>query len=63
MNRTQKYERGLSMTNRIFELEIIHNWSDLETKTAFALLDEQLPIALHNHGEASHHSLLLLPWQ
>src|SRR5271155_5920379 len=51
MNRTEKYERGLSMTNRIFELETIHNWSDLETKTALAVLDEQLPITLHNLGE------------
>lgn len=48
MSRTERYERGLSMTNRIFELETIHGWSELETRTAFAALDEQLPIALHN---------------
>ena len=53
MNRTERYERGLSMTNRIFELEIIHGWSELETRTAFAALDEQLPIGLHNVGKSS----------
>ena len=52
MNRTERYERGLSMTNRIFELETIHGWSKLETRTAFAALDEQLPIGLHNVGES-----------
>ena len=39
------------MTNRIFELETIHSWSERETKIALASLDEQLPIALHNIGE------------
>ena len=52
MNRTEKYERGLSITSRIFELETIHGWSELETRTAFAALDEQLPIGLHNVGES-----------
>jgi acyl-CoA oxidase len=52
MNRTERYERGLSMTNRIFELETIHGWSELETRTAFAALDEQLSIGLHNIGES-----------
>src|SRR5882757_854131 len=56
MNRTEKYERGISMTNRIFELETIHRWSELETRTAFAALDEQLPIGLHNIGEFSRSS-------
>ena len=58
MTRTERYERGLSMTNRIFELETIHCWSELETKTAFAALDEQLPIGLHNVGEFTPSSLL-----
>ena len=53
MNRIERYERGLSMTNRILELETIHGWSELETRTAFATLDEQLPIGLHNVGESS----------
>jgi acyl-CoA oxidase len=53
MNRTERYERGLSMMNRIFELETNHGWSELETRTAFAALDEQLPIGLHNVGELS----------
>ena len=52
MNRTERYERGLSMTNRMFELEAIHGWNELETRTAFAALDEQLPIGLHNVGES-----------
>ena len=51
MNRTERYERGLSMTNRIFELATIHGWSELETRTAFAAIDEQLPIRLHNVGK------------
>lgn len=54
-NRTERYERGLSMMNRIFELATIHGWSELETRIAFAALDEQLPIGLHNVGK------LLLP--
>ena len=53
MNRTERYERGLLMTNRIFELETIYGWSELETRTAFSALDEQLPIGLHNVGESS----------
>ena len=53
MNRTERYERGLLMTNRIFELEAIHGWSELETRTAFSALDESLPIGLHNVGEFS----------
>ena len=43
------------MMNRIFELATIHGWSELETRIAFAALDEQLPIGLHNVGK------LLLP--
>ena len=53
MNRTEVYERGLSMTNRIFELEKIHGWSELETRTALATLDQPLPINLHNIGEGA----------
>ncbi|KAF8970656.1 acyl-CoA oxidase [Flammula alnicola] len=48
MTRTERYERGLALTNRIFELQNIHNWSDQETKLALAVLDEVLSIFLHN---------------
>ncbi|KAF8147662.1 peroxisomal oxidase [Crassisporium funariophilum] len=47
MTRTEKYERGQAMTNRIFELETIHGWDHFKTRTAFAALDDQLPIGLH----------------
>ena len=53
MNRTERYERGLSMTNRIYELETIHGWNELETRAAFSALDEFLPIGLHIVGELS----------
>ncbi|KDR78247.1 hypothetical protein GALMADRAFT_224622 [Galerina marginata CBS 339.88] len=48
MSRTERYERGLALTNRIYELQTIHNWSDQETRVAIAVLDEQLSIGLHN---------------
>uniref|UniRef100_A0A8H7XY14 Acyl-coenzyme A oxidase n=1 Tax=Psilocybe cubensis TaxID=181762 RepID=A0A8H7XY14_PSICU len=48
MSRTERYERGLALTNRIYELQEIHNWSDQETKVAISVLDEQLSIGLHN---------------
>ncbi|RDB17664.1 Peroxisomal acyl-coenzyme A oxidase 1 [Hypsizygus marmoreus] len=48
MTRTERYTRGLAMTNRIYELQEIHKWSNEETAVAFASLDEQLPNFLHN---------------
>ncbi|PPQ83813.1 hypothetical protein CVT25_001028 [Psilocybe cyanescens] len=48
MSRTERYERGLALTNRIYELQTIHNWSDHETTVAISVLDEQLSIGLHN---------------
>jgi acyl-CoA oxidase len=53
LSRTEKYERGLVLTNRIFELQQIHKWTEQETKGALAVLDEQLPIGLHNIGTYS----------
>ena len=50
MTRTERYNRALSMTNRIYDLQESYNWSDQETATAFASLDEALPITLHNVG-------------
>jgi acyl-CoA oxidase len=50
MTRTERYNRGLSMTNRVYELQEFHKWSDKQTATAFASLDETLPISLHNIG-------------
>ncbi|KAF9456699.1 acyl-CoA dehydrogenase/oxidase C-terminal [Collybia nuda] len=47
MTRTERYHRGLSMTNRVYELQESHNWSNQQTATAFASLDEGLPISLH----------------
>ncbi|KIM41888.1 hypothetical protein M413DRAFT_445097 [Hebeloma cylindrosporum] len=48
LGRTQKYERGLALTNRIYELQVIHGWSEQQTKLAISVLDEQLSISLHN---------------
>ncbi|KAG6864903.1 hypothetical protein C0991_006473 [Blastosporella zonata] len=48
MSRTERYKRGLTMTNHIYELQEKYHWSDEETSLAFASLDESLPIGLHN---------------
>ncbi|KAG6917134.1 hypothetical protein DXG01_003724 [Tephrocybe rancida] len=48
LSRTDRYERALAMTNRIYELQERHRWSDADTSLAFASLDEQFPIGLHN---------------
>ncbi|KAF8900142.1 peroxisomal oxidase [Gymnopilus junonius] len=48
LSRTEKYERGLAMTNRVYDLQSNYGWSEQETKLAFAVLDDQLPIGLHN---------------
>ena len=50
MTRTERYNRGLAMVNRIFELQESHSWSNQETTTALACLDEALPINLHDVG-------------
>jgi len=48
MTRTEKYQRGLRMMNRIFELERIHNWSKEEYEIAVSVLDDPLPLNLHD---------------
>ncbi|KAG6818991.1 hypothetical protein H0H93_016586 [Arthromyces matolae] len=48
MSRTDRYKRATRMTNRIYELQEQCNWSQEETSLAFASIDEQLPIGLHN---------------
>ncbi|KAF8064384.1 peroxisomal oxidase [Lyophyllum atratum] len=48
MTRTERYQRGLAMTNRIYELQETHRWSNEDTSLAIASLDEGLPIGLHN---------------
>lgn len=50
MTRTERYHRGLSIINRVYELQEIHKWSNQQTATAFASLDESLPIGLHTIG-------------
>ena len=47
------------MTNRIFELQHVHKWSDEQTKLAISVLDEPLSIGLHNIGECWFLSLEL----
>ncbi|KAF6750439.1 acyl-CoA oxidase [Ephemerocybe angulata] len=48
MSRTERYTRGMALTNRIYELQEQNNWSAQDTSIAIATLDEQLPIHLHN---------------
>jgi len=53
MTRTELYEHGLAVTNRIYELQVIHNWSEEEVRVAFGLVDEPLSIYLHNVGKCA----------
>ncbi|EIW56394.1 acyl-CoA oxidase [Trametes versicolor FP-101664 SS1] len=46
--RTEMYQRGLAMTKRLYELADQHGWSDEEAKLAVRVIDEPLPIMLHN---------------
>ncbi|KAL1943321.1 hypothetical protein VTO73DRAFT_4396 [Trametes versicolor] len=46
--RTEMYQRGLAMTKRLYELADQHGWSDEEAKLAVRVVDEPLPIMLHN---------------
>ncbi|KAF8056038.1 peroxisomal oxidase [Lyophyllum atratum] len=48
MTRTERYQRGLAMTNRIYELQETRRWSNEDTSLAIASLDEGLPNGLHN---------------
>ncbi|KAJ7589575.1 peroxisomal oxidase [Mycena floridula] len=48
MTRTELFNRGLRMTNRILELQALHGWSNNETNFAFHLAGEPIPIYLHN---------------
>ncbi|KNZ71905.1 Peroxisomal acyl-coenzyme A oxidase 1 [Termitomyces sp. J132] len=48
MDRTHRYERGVSMVNRVYELQEKHNWSHEETLIAFNSFGEANPINLHN---------------
>lgn len=51
--RTEMYQRGLAMTKRLYELADQHGWSDEEAKLAVRVIDEPLPIMLHNAGRSS----------
>lgn len=48
--KTERYMRGLAMMNRVYELQVVHNWSQHEVGVAFNSIDEALPISLHNIG-------------
>lgn len=50
MQRTERYTRGLALTNRVYELQTIHKWSQQEASIAINSIDENLPIGLHNIG-------------
>jgi len=59
LGRTEKYERGLALTNRIYELQANHGWSEQQTKLAISILDETLSISLHNVGESNITNIFL----
>ena len=46
----QMYQRALAMTKRLFELKDQHGWTSDEVNLAVKLIDEPLPIVLHNAG-------------
>ncbi|KAI0331414.1 acyl-CoA oxidase [Cubamyces sp. BRFM 1775] len=48
LTRTQMYQRALAMTKRLFELKDQHGWTSEEVNLAVKLIDEPLPIVLHN---------------
>ncbi|KAI0651075.1 acyl-CoA oxidase [Trametes meyenii] len=48
LTRTQQYQRALAMAKRIYELKDIHNWSTGDVAFAFKVIDEPLPMILHN---------------
>ncbi|KAJ3568100.1 hypothetical protein NP233_g5937 [Leucocoprinus birnbaumii] len=48
LSRTELYTRGLALTNRIYELQNTHKWSQQEAALAINTLDDNLPIGLHN---------------
>lgn len=47
MTRKERYERAIKMTNRLYELQDIHSWSNDETAVALNIIDEELPMHLH----------------
>jgi len=50
MTRSERYRRGMAMTNRIYELQDLHGWSAEEVSIAFVSLDDALPVTLHDVG-------------
>ncbi|KAI0354185.1 acyl-CoA oxidase [Trametes cingulata] len=48
LGRTELYTRALAMTKRIYELKDKHGWSTEEATFAARIIDEPLPIYLHN---------------
>lgn len=52
MNRTERFERGLAITARVFELAGKYNWTTEQISHAlFQGSDESLPIGLHYVGK------------
>ncbi|KAI0369512.1 acyl-CoA oxidase [Pilatotrama ljubarskyi] len=48
LSRTELYTRALAMTKRLYELKDEHGWSTEEATFAARIMDEPLPIYLHN---------------
>ena len=56
MTRSERYRRGMAMTNRIYELQDIHGWSAEEVSIAIASLDDAPAIVLHEVGTSNPYS-------
>ena len=50
MTRSELYKRGLAITKRLSELREIHSWSPEEFSVVLSLLDEIVPMSMHNIG-------------
>jgi acyl-CoA oxidase len=50
MTRLERYKRGLAITKRLSELKEIHSWTPEEFFVVLSLLDEVVPMSMHNIG-------------
>jgi hypothetical protein len=56
--KTESYEHGLEMMNRLSELQLVHGWDEHETYgVALSSFQEPLPITLHKVGKSKFGSV------
>lgn len=51
MTRKERFERGLAITARLYELADKYNWTPEQTAYALIPAEEASPVGLHNLGE------------